>query len=844
MPDGMTPENSHSQFKIGTNPVWMQEATRNPVDLLGAEEDSNSEMEAMYANYSMDEERSRMDPEFQRMINAESPRDIAPMLESLRREMDTDFSEAQDKYGNTRALSAAWKRSMIFEKGHDYLTSPDQLIVVKRNNRRLPGTINIDGSIGEDSVPRVGGYSLYVDTKMVETPYVIEKSTYDKQDKFSGRIEEKHLKQIRKEEINYGSEETRKLLSKTYLDFVKQGIVVEQVFNHSNLLWNFRAALEGMVKTIYTKEIYKSNAQIDWFFNAPDLNEIVKNPENKKVGEQRDKATRLLELVGYCETKEKLEKHLNSTFNLESILDLKTQNRVLGLMKELGEIDSETMQKLVKEENDPSKVSERFKAVVKFLIGEKIEIAKIKITKEERSVMQYKLGDGWLTAEQRDPSKTTDKEEKKKRGKNAIKEEKGVRGWLTLLGNPYVGHTLQDRDNMTSLLAKFSLIVGDNTATTEAHKNFYWWGEPDWLGAEIYAPDAIPDGATLANKRSELRGQAWLDYAKEIASYFTTGGEPVGTDLIKIMWPDLYRLKDMVAGQGRPTGQYVTVGGMDHLAQSFFGLVRSEITVNGKEKMRNIREQWLGSKDETLGIEQPHNLGEIEWAKVNGSTEITSELISERVGNIDWKDVEITDSQRKIIDNYKKGDKTDLINKINSSVTARTEPIITGAEGLYWLMNFLVADENEVKRMWAALNTDLKPDTLTLTSGFTGKIKFMDITQVVQGSYDGYIAVEKRAIANKNYDKKGQPDIEDQVSNESKARAKSYLRTWYKGVKGDPQYRTWFKKPIDLGSEFGGEDVKTTMGEYVDNLAEMYGFIDKENINERLDKLPRLIVKK
>ncbi|MDP3013101.1 MAG: hypothetical protein Q8M92_02580, partial [Candidatus Subteraquimicrobiales bacterium] len=456
-------------------------------------------------------------------------------------------------------------------------------------------------------------------------------------------------------------------------------------------------------------------------------------------------------------------------------------------------------------------------------------------------------------------------EEKKKRGKNSVKYDlvgvvdangdtvidlatgkqkmENVRGWLTA-GNPYVGGTTQDQDNMTSLLAKFGLIVGSSTATSEAHKNFYWWGEPDWFGAEIYAKDAIPDGATLAKKRSELRGQDWLDYAKEVTSYFTVGGEPVGTDLIKIMWPDLYRLKDMVAGQGRPTGQYVTVGEMDHLAQSLFGLVRSKVTVNGKERMRNVREQWLGSKDITLGIEQPHNLGDIDWTKVNGPTEIMAELISDRVGNIDWKNVEITDSQRKIIDNYKKGDKTDLINKINNSVTARTEPIRAGAEGFYWLMNFLVADENEVKRMWAALNTDLKPDTLTLTSGFTGKIKFMDITQGAQGSYDGYIAAEKRAIVNKKYDKDGQLDVDDQVTDETKARAKSYLRTWYKGVKGDPEYRKWFKKPIELGSVIGGQHSNTTIGEYVDDLAVMYDFLDEADKNMRLEKSPRLIVHK
>lgn len=798
---------------------------------LGHSQESDPNFEAYRArsNYEMDEERSRMDPEFQRLINAESARDIAPLLESLRRENDTDLMEAVDRYGNTRALATALKRSSIFAKGHAYLIDPNQLIVVNRNDRKKPGTIDSNtGFVGGDSVPRVSGYSLFVDVKMKDVPYIETISTPD------GPLEITKYHQVRVENVNYGTELHRQNLSKAFLEFAKQGIVTDQIFNHANLLWNSRAALELMVKTIYTKEIYKSNAQIGWFFSAPDIAEMHNNPDNKIVGERRDLATRLLELVGYCETKEKLEGILNSTFILESILDEATQDRVIMYMKETGVLIDKKIEETKKEEagqEEQKKAVERYEAVVEFLLGKNITI-----TADKKGTKQYKLGKGWLTKDERDPSKTNVEGEKKKRGKKAIKEEQDVRGWLTEFGNPYTGHVPQDRDNMSALLARMSIIVGDSLSTTEAHRNFYWWGEPDWLGAEIYAPDAIPNGETLAQKRSELRGQDWIKYATEISSYFSTGGEPVGTDLIKIMWPNLYRLKDFVAGQGRPTGQYVTIGGIDHLAQSFFGLIRSEITVNGKARMRNLREQWLGSKDETLGEEVWRKLGDFEWTKIGGDIEMLIEFISEKVTTIEENTSALPDSTKKIVQKLSDAERSKLIFNVNRLVTAKLEAIGAGAEGFYWLMNFLVADENEVKRMWAALNAELKPETLTSTNGFTGKIKFMDITQNAQGPYDGYIAAEKRALANNR-------ELSDQVSVETKQRARDYLRKWYEGVKGDPSYRMWAAKPIERIKLTGGNNIEqTTNGEYVDSLAELYDFIDKNRVRLPLKEYPALRV--
>ncbi len=814
-----------------------------------ADQDRSSEMEAMYANYQMSEERDKMDAESGRMMNAEFPRDIQPFLDSLRMKMDTDLEPAVDRYGNSRALSVALNRHTVFSKDHSYLTSPDELIVVKRNNRRKAGTINEDGTLGEDSVPRVGGYSLYVETRIKDIPQVeIMKSR-------AGDVERTRYVQVRTEEVNYGTEKERRDMARAYMDMVRQAIVVEKVYNNANTQWMMRDALELMVKTISGKDIVKSNTDIGVFFGAERIGEIGTSKEGEKaIGRERDKATRLLELVGLCETKEKLEEVLNGTFILETILDAKTQKRVIGFMKEKGVITGDQIVALEKETPGPGNQNEVvgvYKKIVEFLIGKDITI-----TTDANGIYTYTLGDKWLTAEQRDPSKNiplpatyepklfkedgttrkTDaeiqKERKSKKGKNGVKTEGDVRGWLTKGGNVYIGK----RDEMTAMLNKISIIVGSSLSTTEAFRNFYAWGECDWLAAEVYAPGSIPDGATVAEMKSKLKGsQEWLNWAKDVSSYFQKGGSPNGTDLGKIMWPDLWRLSDMLAKQGRPTGQYVTVGGMPNLAQGFMGLVRSEVYLNGKERIRTVREQMLGSKDKTLGIEPPKMLGDIEWAKVGGPTEVLNELFTERIGEIKWDKVELPEQVKQIATEYKTGSKAKLIEQVDKLTNASPDGIGAGAESFYWLMNFLVADDNEVKRMWAALNADLKPDTMLVTSGFTGKVKFMDITCGAQGSYDGYRAVERRAIENK-------VSFEDQLSKETNERSKNYLRQWYKGVKGDPNYGTWALKPVKLMNPGGGTEIEMNMGEYVDKLAVMYDFMDSAEERRALNLVPRLKV--
>lgn len=830
--------------------------------LLSPEDDPNTEREAYErTNYSINEERARMDAELQRMMNAEFPADIAPMLEAIRLNMNTDMEPAVDKY--SRDLSIAFKRSRIFSYDHAYLMDPDQLIVVKKSNRREPGVIHKNGRLDQNSKPRVDGFSAFVDIVSEEIPEIKRELIVNEEGARTGEIKITDTGKkitITREEVNYLSDEERKTLSRTFLKMVEQGIVVEKVYNHANILWSMKDSLETMFKTISMKGITKSNFDIQNLFSAEEITDIGTSREGEmRVGMERDKATRLLEIVGHCETKEKIENIFNTTFILESILDDKTQNRVLGIMKESGKIDDDTFKTLRKQNFDPivhiekdQKIDDKYKKVVEFLIGKNITI-----TRDGRGVMQYKLGEGWLTGEQRDPSKKdvrlpdmyepdpikddkkTPKTQKEiidertaKKGKKGTETEKDIRGWLTK-GNVYLG----TRDDMNALLNKISIITGSSLSTMEAYRNFYWWGEADWLAAENYAPDTIPNGKTLAENRSKMSAKEWAEYTKEISSYIQKGGSPNATDKGKIFWADLWRLSDMVSSdQGRPAGQYVTIGEAPHVAQGLMGLVRSEVVRNGRSTIRSVREQMLGSKDLTLGIEEPIKLGDMNWSQIGGPPEVLTELLDEKIGEIDWSSSELTSSQKEMINSYKQGNRADLIKAVNALVNTNTESIGAGAEDFYWLMGFLVADENEKKRWLAAINNpEFKPDNLMTEAGFLAINKFTDITQGAQGEYDGYIEAEKQAIKNGI-------SLKEQVRNNSKKRVEKLNKVFYKGIRGSSQYKSWYRKPYEYYTS-AGTKVNTSFGEYMDSLAISYNFLDQNEARIPLNKIPSLDIK-
>lgn len=807
-----TPESVTQLKSYGPTEIDMANFGMGVKNLLDSEaEDENNHRNeiAAYANQEYQEERGRMDPESQRLANAETVEDIAAALEGFKEKKDWNFTEVEDEYSDRRTARTALSRARALAKNTAWLTDPRELIVVKDDGKfkdYQPGEINTDGTLAKGSRIRVSGYTISVRTTYKEEPIVqrqkSEEYVRDESGARTGQVNVKEVQidtgqtQLKREETAYfGTDAERNLLSGANLDFVKQVITGEKNHLQASVMWGNRAALETMLKTFYFKELYSSNEQISWTFNAPDIRELKNNPENRIVGDMVDKGVRIFELLGQCETKEKIENILNNTSLLESILDEKTQNRTLGIMKELGKITEAEFKSLKEIKFNPNIVDGRYKKVVEFLIGKNITITPT----GPEGTFEYKLGKGWLTAEQRDPSKVTTKEERDKRGAKAIKQEGGVRGWLFEFGNPYVSRDTDYRDRIAVLQTRAGLIIGDKDATIEAWRKFYVWGESDWLGLEIYAPDAIPTGEQLQEAKNTKIGQDWLDYAELTKSYFCTGGESVGTDLIKLFHTQFYRLKDHLSNYGRPTGPMVSVDKFKHLSQGLMGLARTKIDVGGgKMRTRNIRERMCGVKSKTIGNEKWTHLGDMGWNKMGAPTEVLQALTGENVGVFDWKKAgeKLPKKLKGLVDSYQSGGDAQLQVELNKYLGLNNEGIGAGIEGFYWLLNFLTGDENPVSRWWQVLThwTDFK--SLLDPDSWTKKIKFADITRNATGSFDGYVKIEEELKSDGvNIGLEGK-ELDAKIGDISKAEVAAYMPNWYAAVRSDPMYGSELQKPV------------------------------------------------
>ena len=816
------------------------------------DEEERNQYEAAYANESMNEERDRANPESGRLLNAETVEDVAAGLPKFERNKDWNYSEANDEYMSRRDLEGAVNRARALGKPISFLTDKRELIVVKDDENYdpenyKPGIIESSGKMAKGSRARVNGYAISVRKIAKQVPIIqtIEEYVRDEAGARTGEIKVTKIDTGKKgteleEVVFFGTDKKREILSKAYTEFAKQVITGEKNHLHTSVMWANRAALETLLKTFYFKELFSSNDQIEWFFSTPDIRELKTSPENTDVGDMRDKGFRLFELLGQCETKEKIEAVLNKTFLLESILDQETQNRVLGLMKQFGKITNKEYENLSQIKFDNIKVDERYKKVVEFLIGMNIKITNT----GPNNVFKYELGDRWKTQEQRDPSKASSDDDRKKRGAGAIAQEQDVRGWLFEFGNPYVSRDTNYRDVISVLQARVGTIVGNSDAALEAWRKFYIWGEPDWLGLEVYAPDAIPTGEALQQAKNEKIGKEWLEYAKLIKSYFVTGGESVGTDLIKLFQTEYYRMKDLLSNQGRPSGPYATVDKFKHLSQALMGLARSKVKVRENDKheaimrTRNVRERMCGVKSEKLGNEQPIHLKDMGWNKLGAPEDVLSALTNEDPGKLDWKNVKMPKKLKEAVDRFTTGgDKKEVEGVLNDYLNLNNQGIGAGIEGFYWLMNFLTGDENPVSRWWQVLThwTDFK--SLTDPDSWTKKIKFADITRNATGSFDGYVSIEERLVSEglMSKDNKDGEALDKEVSRISGEEANSYMPYWFQGVQSEPGYRNAVagstgayeldgvtREDKKMGSVLLGDGV--TPG-----LAQIYGAADMSN---------------
>lgn len=765
-----------------------------PVNLLGEEDEARTRADQEYLFHSREEEFAKRDRIYNRLSKAENPQDVAAVLDVLHDFQDWSMSEANDPYAYRQYIKTAADGAKAYGKTHEQLQK-ERIVVgpfVQNEEGELEEQVAIgeDGYLVEGAQIRHRGYAIRVDTiKSGEKTRV--KSTVRKSiDRKSGdpiespiTIEETEKVANYKEKIYFGTEEERNALANAHEELMRTLIIGKLVHEQQGIFDKYRAAIGELVKVHYLNGIGLNNEHIAWVFQAKDIKKITPEaPDNQEAGLRRSKTFRMMYLQGNCETKEKMEKHLNDTYNLEQLLDSDTIKRILKLQKTLGVqyVDS-----------DAANMPDQVKAA-RFLLGKGL-------TRNE-TTGQWSVA--WLNKDQRDPSKATSGEE---RGIKAVKLEKGVRGFLTEFGNPYARGS---RDTTYQLANRMAMVLGEPSQTIDdvkiADRLFWMWGERDELSLEVYAPEAIPNGQEFLDAFNNLTAEdygKWREWCDERLKYFAMPGEPVGSDLAKIFYPGYYRLKDLL--NDRPTGSALTINGFDRLTQSLMTLARTEVNVGGQSVNRCMKEQLFGHKaNDGLPAEPAKEMGEIEWSQVTTPATIEDALQSD-----DPETRTISQAAREL--------------GINSSAAA------DGATQYFWLMNFLAGDENPGKRPLAMINDESPdPKSFLKASGFTGKNKFITIVWHEPGQVFGqWREKQVEAIrAGKKLDKL--------VREQAEARWSLGRKNYWEGVRSLPDYPMWLDQTVRVRLPSGSSKTYNLLEliegtESMPGMAVRFGFLDR-----------------
>lgn len=818
MPDGMTTPENYSQFKIGKpadlpgGKLEISDSVKalqnikpdeghelrigNETKLQLSEEDEERRMQeqAFYAA-QRDEQWGRRDRDLSRLQNAEKVADVAGVLGILKDFQDWSKQEATDQYSYRMYTKTALDGARAFGKS---ATQLEEEGIVESPGMGRPA---IDGS----------GY-LTEGAKVLQNGYAI-------------RVEKQYKnlpggKQEIKERYYFGTKSERKALAIAHEELMKNLIVTYKIHEQTGVFDMNRAALDEMVKYFYIRQVGLTNEQIKWVFKAADIKKITKeNLHNEESGQRRSEAMRAFYLIGMCETKEKMEAHLNDTYNLDKFLDQPNiMQNALNLMRDLGFQDP-----------DANGMADDIK-VARFLIGKGLtyENGKWKV--------------GWLNKDQRDPSKVGTEKEKNKRGLSAVKEEKKVRGYLTEFGNPYARGS---RDTMYVLGNRIGDLVGDKDDVRIADRLFWTWGERDELGLEVFSPENIPTGEQLLetfNKLSEDYDK-WRDWAEERLRYFSLPGEPIGSDLSKIFYPQFYRLKDLL--NDRPTGPHLTVDKFKRFTQSLMTLARTdvwcgryklddggnvevEMEENGRTpkldeggnripiklmETRSIKEQFLGHKNNDSFTNEPAlELGEVGWEQVTPPASMEDSQFG----------AELEPNQASA-------------RKISGPDAAA---VGDNAMGYFWLMNFLAGNDNPDKRPWAFVNDESPdPKKLMKTIGFTGKNKFLTIVwHDAAFVFGDWRKKNKEAMLSHTSTK-------ELIEKEADAAWKQGRKDWFAGIRSLPDYPTWGTQSVDYKNLSGGLNKgtleKIPMVEFIERMAVRFGFLSKDEIR----KLPKNRIK-
>lgn len=802
---------------------------------LGEEEDPrNREMEAAFANerLSYESRYAKQDRLLARLIKAETPKDVAPCIEALRKFENWDYREGINSYRFQNMIGQALDNHDAYVKSHAQLKAEGI----------VDGEISPQGYIANGGRMRFDGYEVRIDEEKVEIVRATRKQKYKEGNNgeklnLEEWIETETIPQI-VEKPCFLPEKERFALAEANHELAKQMIVGQKQHIETEIFDNNRAALEEQVKIFYLKQIGLSNNQFKWFFNAADISKITpEQRENKELGKLRNKAMRLMRLIGHSETKEKMEKYLNETFALEMILDKVTIDRIFEI--------SNTDVKKNTEESNEDYINRRFEAAAKFLIGDGLKISYAKrydTAGKEVLVKQYEVG-GWLTAEERDLTTNIYRGGNvHDKGADAVSFESKklrVRGYITGDGNIF---SRGEKDIQYSALGKIGFIIGDKSqsAVKDADRMFWTRGEKDELGPEYYAfkhrtdksgkivferdnegniiPD-LPTGEELVAKWNEcLTEEEWKTWGRGILKRFSLPGEPVGSDLSKLFWTYLYRLKDQLSE--RPTGLLLSTDKVKRLSQSLLSLARTEAEtgylreVNGKievvktKTLRSLREQWEGYKgDQYLAIEKPIDLGDLKWEQVRAAEEVEEIVVHQKREVTNHKDAkEVKEKVWKLI-GVSEETKKELINKYGDEDRAQAAVIGDtfakddggvgdNADGFYKLMNFLAGDGNPEKRPWAYLtNTKLDPKDFTVLDTWTAKNKFLQIINNAAGMFGDFRRHDRNVVRrNKELSLKAQ---KDSMKNEADANITAAKMGWFDSVRAHPMYPAWRMNTVD-----------------------------------------------
>lgn len=806
MPDGtnMTLENPYNQFKIGPDEGHQMRIGGEIKNLLGNELDPRQlELEAGFMNQRLDysKDRAQQNREIWRLSHALTPKDVAPCIDALRTLERWDFREGVNTYQFQSLIGLAIDNHFAYAKSHQTLI--DEGVVVGKIDKN--GYIVKGGEITEIGI----AYAAKIEEEQQEITTKIKKSSFETDPVTGARLketiktwEEWETRNVPLEKPCFLSEPERYLLSSANIELAQQFITGQKQHIETEIFDAQRAALEEQVKIFFFKGIGMSNQQFEWFFKAKDISKISsENKEGKEIGKERNRTMRIQRLIGHSETKEKMENYLNSSFALEKILDETMVDRVL---KRIGGLDQ------IVGESESTYFDRKFEKAAKFLIGEGLTISTATRKNRDDSeikVKQYELK-GWLTAAERDvcTSEWQNEEHKKsgKKGGDAVKYETKdlkVRGFWTSDGNTF---TRGEKDLQFAMNAKISISIEDPKGyiVRDADQMMWTRGEKDEMGSEIYAfkykkikdkegkdtekfeltkegkliPELdengkmipnLPTGGELVEAWNRiLNEEQWIKEMKPILKRFSLPGEPIGSDLSKLIHFYLYSLKDNL--NERPSGLLYGVDVMPRMAQSMLSLGRTQIETayigkdgkivlddDGKIKIikanRSLLEQWDGFKgDEYLVVEPAIDLSDMSWSKVKSPEEVEDIKVGELreamktdggklMTKAIWESLKIpAETKSELISKH--GDEAQALTAVLGEFFAMDDQGMgDNLDGFYKLMNFLAGDGNPDKRPHAYFkNTKIDAKTLKDLDTWTGKKKFLQIIFGAAGAWGDF----------------------------------------------------------------------------------------------------------